>query len=168
MSTLTSYDTPTVRIPRQPATPVLDATRLWAGGLASAVVAALVGLVGTLVVRVLAANVPDAPHAAAFGTQPTMMLCLVAAGAALAATGLAHVLMVSTPRPFAYLGWIVGLATAAATVLPLAGGAPLAVAAASGAINLVIAWRSAAWWPGPRQAPPASADHPPPVWARVR
>jgi small-conductance mechanosensitive channel len=138
MSTLTSYATPTVRIPRQPATPVLDATRLWAGGLASAVVAALVGLVGTLVVRVLAANVPDAPHAAAFGTQPTVMLCLVAAGAALAATGLAHVLMVSTPRPFAYLGWIVGLATAAATVLPLAGGAPLAVAAASGAINLVI------------------------------
>ncbi len=137
MSTLTSYDTPTVRLTRG-AAPVLDATRLWAGGLASALVAALVGLVGTLVVRVLAVNVPDAPHATAFATQPTVILCLVAAGAALAATGLAHVLMVSTPRPLAYLGWIVGLATAAAAVLPLATGAPLAVAAASGVINLVI------------------------------
>jgi hypothetical protein len=90
------------------------------------------------VVRVLAQNVPAAPHSAAFATQPTVILCLVAAGAALAATGLAHILMVSTPRPLAYLGWIVGLATAAATVLPLAGGAPLAVTAATGVIHLVI------------------------------
>jgi hypothetical protein len=38
----------------------------------------------------------------------------------------------------AYLGWIVGLATAAAAVLPLTTGAPLVVALAEGVINLVI------------------------------
>jgi hypothetical protein len=38
----------------------------------------------------------------------------------------------------AYLGWIVGLATAAAAVLPLTTGAALAAAAAEGVLNLVI------------------------------
>ena len=38
----------------------------------------------------------------------------------------------------AYLGWIVGLATAAAAVLPLTTGAVLAAAVAEGILNLVI------------------------------
>ncbi len=129
----TSTDAPTVRIPQQP---VLDATRLWTGGLATAVVAALIGLVGTLVVRVVALTAPVG--GAAVDTHATVLLCLSAAGAALVATGLAHLLMVSTPRPLAYLGWIVGLATAAAAVLPLAVGGPLASAAAAGVVHLVI------------------------------
>ena len=74
-------------------------------------VAALIGLVGTLVVRVLALTAPIGGTAS--GTHATVLLCLCAAGAALVATGLAHLLMVSTPRPLAYLGWIVGLSTAA-------------------------------------------------------
>ena len=49
------------------------------------------------------------------------MVCLLAAVAALAATGVAHLLLVSTPEPLAHLGWIVGLAT----VLPLPSGCPL-------------------------------------------
>ena len=61
-----------------------------------------------------------------------------AAIAALAATGIAQLLLASTPRPMAYLGWIVGLATAAAAVLPLTTGAPIVVALAEGVINLVI------------------------------
>jgi hypothetical protein len=44
----------------------------------------------------------------------TVLLATLAAIAALAATGIAHLPLVSTPRPMAYLGWIVGLATAAA------------------------------------------------------
>ncbi|MBN9100177.1 MULTISPECIES: hypothetical protein [unclassified Pseudonocardia] len=137
---VTSTDAPTVRIPRATAAPVLDATRLWTGGLATAVVAALIGLVGTLVVRVTArtAALTTPIGGAALDTHATVLLCLSAAGAALVATGLAHLLMVSTPRPLAYLGWIVGLATAAATVLPLAVGGPLAAAAAAGVIHLVI------------------------------
>ncbi len=122
-----------------PRRPDLDVVRLWTGGLATAIVAALIGLVGVLVVRVIATHVPQVPAAGALGTSSaTILLCTIAAGAALAATGIAHLLLVSTPRPMAYLGWIVGLATAAAAVLPLTSGGPLAVAVAEGVINLVI------------------------------
>ncbi len=140
MTTMTSdFDRPTVQIPRTAPRPVLDAARLWTGGLATAVVAALIGLVSLLVLRVVAANLPQVPVGAGLHTSSSaVLLCAVAAGAALAATGLAHLLLLSTPRPMAYLGWIVGLATAAAAVLPLTAGLPLAAAVALGVINLVI------------------------------
>jgi hypothetical protein len=143
----TSDGDDTVRLPR-PSAPVtgirrtglvLDATRLWTGGLATAAVAALVGLVGTLVLRVLFQIAPVSTQAAhAVAPVGTGMLCLIAGVAALAATGIAHLLLLSTPEPLAYLGWIVGLATAAATVLPLLSGLPLAAAVAVAALNLVI------------------------------
>jgi hypothetical protein len=117
----------------------VDATRLWTGGLASAAVAALVALVGTLVGRVLFQLAPVSVQAAhAFDLAGAGMLCLFAAIAALAATGLAHLLLVSTPQPLTYLGWIIGLATAAATVLPLLSGLPMVAAVAVAVINLVI------------------------------
>ena len=124
---------------RRPTGPVLDAPRLWTGGLATAAVAALVGLVGTLVVRVLFDHLPVGTTAThAFATTNAGLLCLFAAVAALAATGIAHLLMVSTPDPLSYLGWIIGLSTAAAVVVPLLGGLPLAAAAAIAVINLII------------------------------
>jgi hypothetical protein len=134
-----STDTPTTPTRTTPAR-TIDSTRLWTGGLATAVVAALVGLVGSLVVRAVLRADPTALHAltVAFGSTAIWVLCATAAGAALAATGLAHLLLVSAPRPVAYVGWVVGLVTAAATVLPLASGAPLAVALALGAVYLVI------------------------------
>jgi len=124
---------------RRPATPVLDATRLWAGGVATAAVAALVGLVGTLVIRVLFEYAPVGVAATrTFGTGNAAVLCLFAAVAALAATGIAHLLIVSTPDPLSYLGWIIGLSTAAAVVVPLLGGLPMAAAVAIAIVNLVI------------------------------
>ena len=66
------------------------------------------------------------------------MLCLFAAVAALGATGIAHLLTVSTPDPLSYLGWIIGLSTAAAVVVPLLGGIPMAAAIALAVVNLVI------------------------------
>ena len=119
--------------------PVLDATRLWTGGLATAAVAALAGLVGTLVIRVLFHYAPVGTAAAhAFSTTNAGLLCLFAAVAALAATGIAHLLTVSTPDPLSYLGWIIGLSTAAAVVVPLLGGLPMAAAIAIAVVNLVI------------------------------
>ena len=116
--------------------PVLDATRLWTGGLATAAVAALVALVGTLVIRVLVEYAPvgtSTAHAIAGGNAG--LLCLFAAVAALAATGVAHLLIVSTPDPLSYLGWIIGLSTAAAVVVPLLGGLPMAAAVAIATIT---------------------------------
>lgn len=119
--------------------PSLDATRLWSGGLATAVVAALIALVGVLVVRALFRVAVYAPaDAGVFGGSGTALLCTLAAAAALAATGLAHLLLISTPRPLAYLGWIVGLLTAAAVVLPFLAGGSVGVALGAAAIHLVI------------------------------
>jgi hypothetical protein len=116
--------------------PELDAARLWTGGVATAVVAALIGLVGTLVARVFEQLVP---HTGTVGSdQATVLLCTLAAIGALAATGVAHLLLLSTPRPLAYLGWIVGLATAVATVLPLTTSASPVTGAATALIHLVI------------------------------
>jgi hypothetical protein len=130
---------PPAAVDRQPERPrpVVDAARLWTGGLATAVVAVLIGVVGVLVVRVLGQLVPH-DLAPLLSRPDVVTLCVLAALAALAATGLAHLLLVSTPRPLAYLGWIVGLATAVATVLPLTAQAPLPTAVAEGVIHLVI------------------------------
>lgn len=117
----------------------IDANRLWAGGLATAVVAALIALVGVLVVRAVLRIAVYAPReAGAFGDGSTAALCLGAAGAALAATGLVHLLLLATPRPLSYFGWIVGLATVAAVALPIITETSLAVALAQAVIHLVI------------------------------
>jgi uncharacterized protein DUF6069 len=119
--------------------PRVNAARLWAGGLATAVVAALIALVGVLVVRAVFQVALYAPsEAGAFGDSDTVVLCGIAAAAALAATGLAHLLLLGTPRPLAYFGWIVGLATAAAVVVPFLSGSPLPIALAQSVIHLVI------------------------------
>jgi len=150
-TTYPTADTDTVRMPlpttdhtdhttaTRPTGLVLNATRLWTGGLATAAVAALVGLVGTLVIRVLFEFAPVGTAAAhALTSSNAGLICLFAAVAALAATGIAHLLIVSTPDPLSYLGWIIGLSTAAAVVVPLLGGMPLAAAIALAVINLVI------------------------------
>lgn len=117
----------------------LEVGRLWAGGVATAVVAALIALVGVLIVRAVLRIAVYAPATAgAFGDSSTTVLCVVAAVAALAATGLLHLLLVATPRPLSYFSWIVGLVTAAATVLPFTTAESLAAAFAQAIINLVI------------------------------
>src|SRR5687767_2129885 len=117
--------------------PPVDAARLWTGGVATAVVAALIGLVGVLVVRAVFRVALYAPaEAGPFGGSGTALLCLGAAVAALAATGLAHLLLLGAPRPLAYLGWIIGLLTAAAAVVPFLTGEPLPVAFATSVIHL--------------------------------
>ena len=117
----------------------LEVSRLWAGGVATAVVAALIALVGVLIVRAVLRIAVYAPaDAGAFGDSSTLVLCLLCAAAALAATGLLHLLLVATPRPLTYFGWIVGLLTAAATVLPFTYAESLPVAFAQAIILSLI------------------------------
>ena len=66
-----------------------------------------------------------------------MALCVSAALAALLATGLAQLLLIATPQPLAYFGWVVGLVTAAAVFLPLLAGLT-AASVAEAVIHLVI------------------------------
>lgn len=119
--------------------PKVDATQLWPGGIATAVVAGLVALVGVLACRWLI-NVPIlAPERdGAYGDAHTTGVVLAAAGAALVATALLHLLLLSTPRPLTFFGWIVSLATVAAVLFPFSTTAPLSQKIATGAVTLVI------------------------------
>jgi len=76
--------------------PKVDAGQLWAGGVATAIVAALL------------------------------------------ATALLYLLLVSTPRPLTFFSWIVGLATVVVVLFPFSTGAPLSEKVATAAVFLVI------------------------------
>src|SRR5215469_13915154 len=105
--------TPTTpMLPQRPPRARVDAGRLWSGGVATAVVAGLIALVGVLVARWLFGIPLLAPKQdGAYGDVHTTGLVLMAAAAALVATGIAHLLMLSTSRPLTFFGWIIGLAT---------------------------------------------------------
>jgi hypothetical protein len=93
---------------------------LWTGGAATAVVAALVAVVGVLVVRgvfgipVIAPGNTDA----VIDYVGAIWLAVFAAVGSLLATALAHVLLLLAPRPMAFFGWIEGLVTLAFVVWP--------------------------------------------------
>jgi uncharacterized protein DUF6069 len=117
----------------------VDAGQLWAGGAATAVVAGLIALVGVLACRWLF-NIPIlAPkHDGAYGDAHTTTLILVSALAALVATLLAHLLLLSTPRPMVFFGWIVALVTVVLVIFPFKTGATLAEKIATAVVYLVI------------------------------
>jgi Na+/proline symporter len=97
---------------------VVHAATLWAGGAATAVVAALIALVGLLVVReIFDTPVVYPPDDGPLGSQTTALM-VYAAVAALLATALAHVLMLTTPRAMSFFGWIMGLVTVIVTLAP--------------------------------------------------
>jgi hypothetical protein len=73
-----------------------------------------------------------------YGDVRTTALVLVAAASALVATGLVHLLMMSTPRPFLFFGWIVALVTTLAVVYPFSTTAPLGAKVATAAVALGI------------------------------
>jgi nicotinamide riboside transporter PnuC len=105
----------------------VNAGRLWAGGVATAVVAALAVLAGVLITRgVLGIPVLAPKTANNFGNSATAVYALLAAGAALLATALLHMLLLGTPRPFAFFAWITALADVIAAAAPFTQPAPLA------------------------------------------
>lgn len=119
--------------------PAVEAGRLWAGGAAAALVAALVAMVGVLAARGLFDVELLAPSSAgAWGDASTAWLIGVAAAAALLATAIMHLLLAAAPQPFAYFGWIVGLVTVGATLWPYATDADTGAKVATSVIYLVI------------------------------
>jgi Family of unknown function (DUF6069) len=117
----------------------VDASRLWPGGIATAVVAALVALAGVLVCRWLFGIPLLAPRRdGAYGDAHTTGLVLAAAAAALVATALMHLLLIGTPRPLTFFHWIIGLATLLAVLFPFSTSAPLTAKAATAVVDLVL------------------------------
>jgi Family of unknown function (DUF6069) len=72
------------------------------------------------------------------GDASTAWLAGLAAVAALLATGLLHLLLLTTPRPGRFFGWIVALATVIAAILPFMTDAELGTQVATAAIYLVV------------------------------
>jgi Family of unknown function (DUF6069) len=122
-----------------PQRPVVNAGRLWAGGLATALVAALIAIVGIVGARALF-DVPIlAPKGeGAWGDASTGWYAFGAALVSLVATGLMHLLLLYAPRPMSFFGWVVGLATVAAMVAPFAVDGTLASKLFTAGLNLVL------------------------------
>lgn len=117
----------------------VDAGRLWPGGIATAVVAALVALAGILICRWLF-NIPLlAPKGdGAYGDVHTTGFVFAAAAVALIATALMHLLLIGTPRPLAFFNWIIGLATLLAVLFPFSTSAALTAKVATAVVDLVL------------------------------
>jgi Family of unknown function (DUF6069) len=116
-----------------------DAGQFWAGAAATAVVAALVALVGILVCRwTLGIPILAPAGDGAWGDAHTGEYVLAAACAALVAAALLYVLMLGTPEARMFFGWIIGLGTLAVVVYPFSTGAPLAQKMATAVVDLVL------------------------------
>ena len=117
----------------------IDAGRLWGGGVATGCVAALVAVAGVLICQ----HVLDISL-----VRPTLLLdvadsfvvdyALTAFLLALVATGVAQGLAVATPRPRAFFGWIMGLATVCGAAAPFAIGDLLQSQVATACINVAL------------------------------
>ncbi|WP_245959817.1 DUF6069 family protein [Prauserella flavalba] len=117
----------------------VKAGTLWAGGAASACVAALVAVVGILVARSLVGVAVLAPEGeGAWGGADTVTYALGSAAVAVLATALLHVLLLTTPRARLFFGWIGALVTAIGIVVPLSLSVDLGARLATALINLAI------------------------------
>ena len=122
-----------------PPRPSVDTGRLWMGGVATAVVAALVAVVGVLVVRGLLDVAVLAPaREGAWGDASTAALAGMAAVGGLLATALMHILLLTTPRPWRFFTWIISLVTLAVAITPLLSGEDTAARIATSVIYLAI------------------------------
>lgn len=122
-----------------PAPGRVNGGRLWSGGVAAALVAAGIAMVGFLVVKgllrlpILGVDVDGAV------TRPSLFTYgLVGFLGALLATGIIHILLATTPRPFVFFGWIVALVTILGMLVPLLTVEGFRTGAATAAVNLVI------------------------------
>lgn len=98
----------------------VDFKTLWSGGAAAALVAALIGLVGNLVVTGLLELTLVRPGLnGLFPGTRSLDVMLHGAFLALAATALMNVLLLGTPRARAFFSWIMGLITVVITIAPL-------------------------------------------------
>jgi hypothetical protein len=95
----------------------LNATRLWAGGVMTAVVVALLMIVGVSVARgIFAVPVPVPSSGGGISAFAYVLLGVLAA---LVATALVQLLVMAAPRPLMFFGWIVFLCTVIAVLAPL-------------------------------------------------
>jgi hypothetical protein len=89
----------------------VSARRLWAGGLATALVTAGTAVAGVLLIRGIF-GIPILSAQGGLVDQAMVVVPLYAALATLAATALLHLLLLTTPRPTSFFGSICAIAVA--------------------------------------------------------
>jgi hypothetical protein len=116
-----------------------DSAQFWAGAVATAVVAALIALVGILICRwTLGIPILAPAGDGAWGNAHTGEYVLLAALIAIVAAAVLYLLALGTPQPGMFFDWIMGLATLAAVVYPFSTGAALDQKGATAVVNLVL------------------------------
>lgn len=125
--------------PDTPSGLTVDSLRLWSGGIATAVVAALAAIVGLLVCRGLfniAVLVPTG--GGRWDVISTVPYAFLAAAGALLATGLMHLLLLTTPRPRLFFRWIMVLIGIIFAVLPFNADIPTDEQIATAAVGVLV------------------------------
>ncbi|MGW5385676.1 DUF6069 family protein [Nocardia sp. NPDC003963] len=118
--------------------PKINLGRLWAGGVGTAIVVALVIVVLIMLVRgILNISVLSPEGAGAYGTVSTTSYAVAGGAAAIAATGLLNLLLALMPSPMQFFYWITGLVTALATLVPFTLVAGVDAKIATAVINLI-------------------------------
>jgi hypothetical protein len=116
-----------------------DPAQFWAGAGATAIVAALIALVGILISRwTLSIPIMAPAGEGAWGNAHTAEYVLLSALATIVAAGLLYLLMLSTPQPNTFFTWIMGLATLAAVAYPFSTSAPTDQKVATALVDLVL------------------------------
>jgi hypothetical protein len=153
----------------------VDARALWSGGVATAVVAGLIALVGILVCRWLFKIPMLAPRQdGAWGDASTAGYVFSAIACALVATGIMYLLLISTPYPRVFFGWIIALATVVAVVFPFSTTAPISQKLATALVNLVLGIAIGSLVSevsnraGRRRVIPGGSPQPPPAYPPTR
>jgi hypothetical protein len=124
--------------PEDRAVPPIDVSRLWAGGIVAAVVAAGIVIVGLLAARVLHTRVLDEGPGTGFVQVNASWYAFGAAVVSLASTALLHLLLLTTPRPRLLFRSIMSVATAIATVAPFSSAGSLASQVTLASIDLAV------------------------------
>jgi hypothetical protein len=118
---------------------VVDVRKLWTGGVITAVIVFGLAIAGFLFVHgILNYPILGIRPGGAVVRASMFGYASGAALVALLATAGMHILLLSAPRPMWYFGWIAGVGTAVAGLLPLVLPQDLTARLATATINLVL------------------------------
>lgn len=116
----------------------VDAKRLWAGGAATALVAALAAFIGLMVARgIFGVPVLAPTEAGLVGDATTIGLTSLAAAGALVGTALMHLLLLTTPSPQTFFAVIAGLVTMVFVLQPFTTDSAMTTKIATALVYLV-------------------------------